>query len=103
LSKLGARRCARSTSKFNSELSSLLNKRQQDPRDPLAKTKFKKYQHYLTNDEKSDASPHEEDLTQLYLRKGYPKGLEKAQEKVKEKERMGSQMKAAFVPNSTDT
>ncbi len=57
---------------FNSELPSLLNKRQQDPRDPLAKTKFKKYQHYLTNDEESDASPHEEDLTQLYLRKRVP-------------------------------
>ncbi len=44
---------------FNSELPSFLNKRQQDPRDPLAKKKIGKYQHYLTNDEESDASRHE--------------------------------------------
>ena len=87
---------------FNFELPSFLNKRQQDPQDPLAKKKFKKYQHFLTNDEESDANPHVEDLPQLYLRKGNPKGLGKAWEKAKERERVGSQVKAAFVSNSTD-
>jgi hypothetical protein len=81
---------------FNSELPSFLNKRQQDPRDPLAKKKFKKYQHFLTNDEDSDASPHEEDLPQLLIRKGNLKGLGKGLGKGKGKGKSGKPSTGGF-------
>jgi hypothetical protein len=62
----------------------------------LAKKKFKKYQHFLTNDEESDANPHEEDLPQLYLRKGNPKGSEKGLGKSKGKGKSGKPCKGGF-------
>ena len=62
----------------------------------MAKKKFKKYQHFLTNDEESDANPHVEDLTQLYLRKENPKGLGKGLGKGKGKGKSGKPNKGGF-------
>jgi hypothetical protein len=50
---------------FNSEVPTCLNKRQHNSKDPLARKKHKRYQHYLVNDEEDDAETHEDDLTQL--------------------------------------
>ncbi len=70
---------------FNVDVSIFLRKKQQDQRDPLGKRKFKKFQHYLVNEETDTEAQeyqqiqeHQQDeYTQLYMSKGHPKGLGK--------------------------
>ena len=81
---------------FNSEIPAFLNKRQHDSKDPLARKKHKKYQHYLVNDEEDDAETHEDDFTQLYMSKGRPKGLGKGPPKGKGKGKNGKPGKGGF-------
>jgi hypothetical protein len=56
-----------------------LRKKQQDQRDPLGQRKFKKFQHYLVNEETDTEAQEDQqdDYTQLYMSKGHPKGLGK--------------------------
>ncbi len=86
---------------FNSEIPAFLNKRRHDSKDPLARKKHKKYQHYLVNEEEDDAETHADDLTQLYMSKGRPKGLGKGPSKGKGKGKTASPVRVAFVLNST--
>ena len=70
---------------FNVDVPIFLRKKQQDQRDPLGKRKFKKFQHYLVNEE-TDAEAQEdlqEDYTHLYMSKGQSKGLGKGKGKGK--------------------
>ncbi len=70
---------------FNVDVPIFLRKKQQDQRDPLGKRKFKKFQHYLVNEETDDEiqEDQQEDYTQLYMNKGHSKGLGKGKSKGK--------------------
>jgi hypothetical protein len=60
-----------------------LNRKQQDPRPQTVKRNFKKFQHYMKSDETLESDSQEEEQTQLYMKKGYPKGLGKGKGKGK--------------------
>jgi hypothetical protein len=70
---------------FNVDVPIFLRKKQQDQRDSLGKRKFKKFQHYLVNEETDDEvqEDQQDDYTQLYMSKGHPKGLGKGKGKGK--------------------
>ena len=59
---------------FTADVPSFLNKRPQDT-DPAGKRKFKRFQHYMANDEAEDVDVPDEEQLQLYMSKGRPKGL----------------------------
>jgi len=67
---------------FTADLPSFLNKKPQDTDQP-GKRKFKRFQHYMTNDEAEDADVPDEDQWQLYTSKGRVKGLGKGKGKGK--------------------
>jgi hypothetical protein len=67
---------------FNANVPSLLSKKTQDT-DQLGKRKFKRFQHYMTNDEAEDADPPDEEQLQLLMNKGRSKGLGKGKGKGK--------------------
>ncbi len=82
---------------FNVDVPIFLRKKQQDKRDPLGKRKFKKFQHYLVNEE-TDTEAQEyqqvqeyqqDEYTQLYMSKGHPKGLGKGKDKGKKDHKGG--------------
>jgi flagellar biosynthesis/type III secretory pathway protein FliH len=76
---------------FNVDVPIFLRKKQQDQRDPLGKRKFKKFQHYLVNEETNieaqESSQFQEqqqdEYAQLYMSKGHSKGLGKGKGKGK--------------------
>jgi hypothetical protein len=70
-----------------------LRKKQQDQREPLGKIKFKKFQHYLTNEETIDEvqEVQPDDHTLLYMNKGQPKGLGKGKGKGKKGNKGGKE------------
>ncbi len=70
---------------FNVDVPVFLKKKKQDQWDPLGKRKFKKFQHYLVNEETdTEAQEDQQDeYTQLYMSKGHPKGLGKGKGKGK--------------------
>ena len=61
---------------FTSDVPSFLNKKPQDGEQP-GKRKFKRFQHYMINDEADDVDDPDEDQLQLFISKGRPKGLGK--------------------------
>ncbi len=68
---------------FNVDVPTFLRKRQLDQREPLNKRKFKKFPHYLINEETNDEVQEDQpdDHTLLYVNKGHPKGLGKGKDK----------------------
>ena len=70
---------------FNVDVPIFLRRKQQDQRDPPGKRKFKKFQHYLVNEETDteDQDDPQEENTQLYMSKGHSKGLGKGKGKGK--------------------
>ena len=61
---------------FNADVPSFLNKKLQDGDQP-GKRKFKRFQHYMMNDEAENEEDPDEDQLQLFMSKGRPKGLGK--------------------------
>jgi hypothetical protein len=70
--------------------------KQQDPRPQAAKRKFKKFQHYMTSEETQESDSQEEEQTQFYMKKVYPKGLRKGLGKGKGKGKIGKPGKGGY-------
>ena len=79
---------------FATPVPSFLNRKQQEAHVPAGKKKFRKLRHYMIDGEAGEEDSQEEELPQLYLRKGQPKGLGKG--KGKDKGKKGKPGKGGF-------
>ncbi len=68
---------------FATPVPSFLNRKQQEAHAPAGKKKFRKLRHYMIDREAGEEDSQEEELPQLYMRKGHPKGLGKVKAKIK--------------------
>ncbi len=66
---------------FAPPVPSFLNRKQQEAHAPAGKKRFRKLRHYMIDGEASEEDYQEEQPTQLYMRKGHPKGLGKGKGK----------------------
>jgi hypothetical protein len=72
---------------FATPVPSFLNRKQQEAHAPAGRKKFRKLRHYMIDGEAGEDDSQEEEPTQLYMRKGHPKGIGKCLGKGKGKDK----------------